>query len=160
MNAGAFIAKRAGCFTCLLYHDVDLFVESYPRGFFSCPQRGTVKHLTSKVDSLAYRSSLPGFFLLRYLFSFRLPYEELVGGAFVVHIDDFTGVLNGMSNSFWAWGGEDDEFGKSRSSFDAFTLRAAGRRVQHTGMIIDRPDAYYTMLHHLKRRASQRANHV
>jgi hypothetical protein len=39
-------------------------------------------------------------------------YTELVGGVLSLHTDDYITRLNGFSNSFWAWGGEDDEMGE------------------------------------------------
>lgn len=47
-------------------------------------------------------------------------------------------LVNGFSNSFWKWGGEDDDFYK---------------RVMHYNLKVTRPDATigrYTMMHHRK----------
>lgn len=38
----------------------------------------------------------------------RLPYEHLFGGVAAIRTDHFQRV-NGYSNSFWGWGGEDDD---------------------------------------------------
>ena len=43
---------------------------------------------------------------------YRLMYDALVGGVLTMHIDDMVRV-NGYSNAFWGWGGEDDEMGAS-----------------------------------------------
>ena len=40
----------------------------------------------------------------------RLPYFLLVGGVFSVRGDHFLR-LNGYSNMYWGWGGEDDDMG-------------------------------------------------
>ena len=40
----------------------------------------------------------------------RLPYAQLVGGAFAIKTDHFFRV-NGYSNFYWGWGGEDDDMG-------------------------------------------------
>ena len=40
--------------------------------------------------------------------AYRLPYASLVGGVFAVRVEDFVQV-NGYSNLFWGWGGEDDD---------------------------------------------------
>ena len=38
----------------------------------------------------------------------RLPYSYLVGGVFSISKDHFIRV-NGYSNLYWGWGGEDDD---------------------------------------------------
>jgi predicted glycosyltransferase involved in capsule biosynthesis len=42
------------------------------------------------------------------LFLTRLPYASLFGGAGAFKKKDFEEV-NGFSNKFWGWGGEDDD---------------------------------------------------
>lgn len=41
---------------------------------------------------------------------YRLPYKILVGGVFAIRSDHFFRV-NGYSNLYWGWGGEDDDMG-------------------------------------------------
>jgi hypothetical protein len=41
-------------------------------------------------------------------FNWGFPYENFAGGVFLASASHWTQV-NGMSNSFWGWGGEDDE---------------------------------------------------
>ena len=41
-------------------------------------------------------------------FNWGYPYEQSMGGVFLASASHWTQV-NGMSNSFWGWGGEDDE---------------------------------------------------
>jgi GT2 family glycosyltransferase len=38
----------------------------------------------------------------------RLQYEMLVGGVLAMRRDQFK-TVNGFSNEFWGWGGEDDD---------------------------------------------------
>lgn len=40
-----------------------------------------------------------------------LPYKSYVGGVFAINKNHFT-QINGFSNLYWGWGGEDDEFEK------------------------------------------------
>jgi GT2 family glycosyltransferase len=46
-------------------------------------------------------------------FRFLLPYESLFGGAIAVPARIFRAV-NGFSNAFFGWGGEDDDFSLNR----------------------------------------------
>lgn len=40
---------------------------------------------------------------------FRYDYKKFVGGILILTMEDFRKV-NGMSNKYWGWGLEDDEF--------------------------------------------------
>ena len=42
-------------------------------------------------------------------FRYNLPYSEMTGGAIAISADQFR-TVNGFSNIFFGWGGEDDEF--------------------------------------------------
>lgn len=42
------------------------------------------------------------------IFIHRLPYPAIFGGVSAISKDHFL-LLNGFSNSFWGWGGEDDD---------------------------------------------------
>lgn len=46
----------------------------------------------------------------KYHFASRLWYDELVGGVLILNREEYLRV-NGYSNQFWAWGGEDDDMG-------------------------------------------------
>ncbi|XP_014280366.1 beta-1,4-N-acetylgalactosaminyltransferase bre-4 isoform X2 [Halyomorpha halys] len=125
MNAGALTALEyhsypGVMFHCLVFHDVDMLPED-DRILYSCPQQP--RHLSVAVNELNY----------------RLPYRQLVGGVFSIRTDHFLRV-NGYSNLFWGWGGEDDDM---------------GYRVEHVLLWISRPPewiARYTMIKHEKRR--------
>lgn len=39
---------------------------------------------------------------------FRLPYEDIFGGVSAMTLEQFVNV-NGFSNKYWGWGGEDDD---------------------------------------------------
>ena len=74
----------------------------------------------------------------------RLWYDELVGGILVLNIDDLQRV-NGFSNQYWAWGGEDDDMG----------LRLRGENI--TVLRPDKVTARFTMLKHQKRQRTNKA---
>ncbi|KAG0433020.1 hypothetical protein HPB47_020295 [Ixodes persulcatus] len=68
----------------------------------------------------------------------RLPYQMLVGGVFAIKREHFLKV-NGFSNLYWGWGGEDDDM---------------AYRINHKHMKIIRPPASvarYTMIKHIHR---------
>lgn len=41
----------------------------------------------------------------------RLWYKEIVGGVLAISMDDYR-TVNGYSNMYWGWGGEDDDMGQ------------------------------------------------
>ena len=41
-------------------------------------------------------------------FKYKLPYKDIFGGVSAMSGQDFVKV-NGFSNRFWGWGGEDDD---------------------------------------------------
>jgi len=55
-------------------------------------------------------------------FKYKLPYAGIFGGVVAMTTDSFV-KINGFSNRFWGWGGEDDD---------------ARRRVEHAHMSVAR----------------------
>jgi beta-1,4-galactosyltransferase 1/beta-1,4-galactosyltransferase 2 len=80
--------------TCIILHDVDLIPED-DGNYYSC-ESARPKHTTSRVRQL---NSTKGY--TRY-------YEFLIGGVLMLTIDMYK-TLNGFSNLYWGWGGEDDD---------------------------------------------------
>ena len=44
-------------------------------------------------------------------FDYQLPYEGIFGGVSAISVKHFN-FVNGFSNQFWGWGGEDDDTSK------------------------------------------------
>lgn len=90
MNA-AFIEalKIDPLIECFIFHDVDLIPED-DRIMYTCPPRP--RHLSVAIDR----------------FNYILPYSYLVGGVFVISTKIYK-KINGYSNMYWGWGGEDDD---------------------------------------------------
>lgn len=75
---------------CVILHDVDLLPLS-DFNLYACTRQP--RHLTVAVDT----------------FRFQLPYRSLCGGAIALQSLQYR-AINGFSNSFSGWGGEDDDF--------------------------------------------------
>ncbi|KAI1718376.1 beta-1,4-N-acetylgalactosaminyltransferase bre-4 [Ditylenchus destructor] len=119
MNAAFMLAKKLGV-DCVIFHDVDMFPQD-DRTPYDCPP--TPRHLGAFVSNLGY----------------QLWYKEIVGGALAISVEDYLSV-NGFSNNYWAWGGEDDDMGKRILSLNYTIERPNGDYVR------------YSMLKHVKRK--------
>uniref|UniRef100_A0A0K0FCR2 Beta-1,4-N-acetylgalactosaminyltransferase n=1 Tax=Strongyloides venezuelensis TaxID=75913 RepID=A0A0K0FCR2_STRVS len=119
MNA-AFVYAETLKVDCVIFHDVDMFPQDYGTPY-NCPK--TPRHLGAYVNNLGY----------------QLWYPEIAGGVLVINTNDYR-KINGYSNMYWAWGGEDDDMGK---------------RIMSNNYTIERPNpniATFSMLKHTKRK--------
>uniref|UniRef100_A0A1I8AB40 Beta-1,4-N-acetylgalactosaminyltransferase n=1 Tax=Steinernema glaseri TaxID=37863 RepID=A0A1I8AB40_9BILA len=119
MNAAFRLAENLNV-DCVIFHDVDMFPQD-DRNPYGCPT--TPRHLGAFVSNLGY----------------QLWYKEIVGGALAINMGDYRSV-NGYSNMYWAWGGEDDDM---------------GTRILSQNYTIERPNpetGRYSMLKHVKRK--------
>ncbi|CAK1582708.1 unnamed protein product [Parnassius mnemosyne] len=89
INIGAVTAMRAG-YPCLILHDIDLLPIKVAN-IYACTKQP--RHMSSTVNK----------------FSFVLPYLKLFGGVTAIIANQFKNI-NGMSNRYFEWGGEDDDF--------------------------------------------------
>lgn len=88
-NSGVLEALLDKQYTCFVFHDVD-HVPSDNRNSYCCGDDPL--HLSTNVDRWKY----------------KLLYPEFLGGVTqfgLVHVEK----MNGMSNAYWGWGGEDDD---------------------------------------------------
>ncbi|XP_067950030.1 beta-1,4-galactosyltransferase 4-like isoform X2 [Watersipora subatra] len=91
MNSGFVEVAKLDKFDCFIFHDVDLLPED-DRIFYTCDPSG-IKHLAYALEEWNY----------------KLLYQSLVGGVVAVTWQDYLR-LNGFSNQYFGWGGEDDDF--------------------------------------------------
>lgn len=116
INVGYVEALKEYDYECFVLSDVDL-VPMDDRNLYRCFDNP--RHLAVAMDK----------------FNFRLPYKNFFGGVSSLSKDQFL-KINGFPNTYWGWGGEDDD---------------VYRRVIHRGMSISRPDlamGKYKMIKH------------
>lgn len=105
-NSGVLEAKKDKPWDCFVFHDVDLLLKNQSI-LYQCESDGNPLHLSVAIDKYNYR-----------LFHW---YETTVGG---VSLFDWRAIemINGWSNEFWGWGGEDDNM-YNRLVEAGFTLK-------------------------------------
>uniref|UniRef100_A0A3P8UBG1 Beta-1,4-galactosyltransferase n=1 Tax=Amphiprion percula TaxID=161767 RepID=A0A3P8UBG1_AMPPE len=116
MNAGYVEALKQYDYDCFVFSDVDL-VPLDDRNIYKCFDNP--RHLAVAMDK----------------FNFRLPYKTYFGGVSSLFKDQYL-KINGFPNTYWGWGGEDDDI---------------YRRIVFRGMSISRPDSEtgkYKMIKH------------
>lgn len=91
MNYGAQLAMNMN-YSCLILHDVDLLPLN-SGNIYACSKKP--RHMSSSID----------------IFRYNLPYDTLFGGVVAI-LDEHLKKINGLSNLFYGWGGEDDDFYK------------------------------------------------
>ncbi|MFH4977195.1 hypothetical protein AB6A40_003904 [Gnathostoma spinigerum] len=89
INVGWNEADRLGC-DYLVMHDVDLLPMNQQLDY-TFPGFGIVRHISSPQYHPRYN------------------YTKFVGGVLMLTMNDYK-TVNGMSNKYWGWGLEDDEF--------------------------------------------------
>lgn len=118
MNIGFTEALKQYDYDCFIFHDVDLIPED-DRNLYTCPEQP--RHMSVAINTMNY----------------RLPYKDIFGGVSALTKKHML-TVNGFSNEFWGWGGEDDDM---------------SNRIRHHGLKISRYSpkiARYTMLKHKK----------
>ena len=88
MNVGYVESQQDLNFGCFVFHDVDLILEN-DYALYSCPKSPC--HLSSAVDKFNYNPETAQF-----------------GGVTVLTKKQYE-LVNGYPNSYWGWGGEDED---------------------------------------------------
>ncbi|XP_075980767.1 beta-1,4-N-acetylgalactosaminyltransferase bre-4-like [Anticarsia gemmatalis] len=88
-NIAFLETQRFGTWDCLIFHDVDLIPED-ERIMYNCSKNPL--HLSSAVEGHGY----------------VLPYRRIFGGVTALTPTQYE-TVNGYSNFYWNWGGEDDD---------------------------------------------------
>ncbi|XP_007647949.1 beta-1,4-galactosyltransferase 4 isoform X2 [Cricetulus griseus] len=123
LNVGYLEALKEQNWDCFIFHDVDLVPEN-DFNLYTCGDQP--KHLVVGRNSTGY----------------RLRYSKYFGGVTALSREQFFKV-NGFSNNYWGWGGEDDD------------LRL---RVELHKMKISRPNpdvGKYTMIFHTRDKGNE-----
>ncbi|XP_077319481.1 beta-1,4-galactosyltransferase 3-like [Lithobates pipiens] len=119
MNVGFKEAMKDKAWDCLILHDVDLIPED-DRNLYTCAEFPI--HASVAIDK----------------FNYTLPYESCFGGVSALTPEQYR-KTNGLSNSYWGWGGEDDDL-SSRIYFGGMKISRPAALVGRYKMIQHNPD--------------------
>jgi len=121
-NAGFDLYRDRNAYFC--FHDVDLLPENAACDY-SYPRRPT--HLSKFCSQFQYAASYPW----------------ACGGVILFRSDDFV-AINGYSNDYWGWGGEDDDL---------------AMRIAYVGLGIEHREGRYTSLPHERGWSQEKVPH-
>nr|XP_020462131.1 beta-1,4-galactosyltransferase 2-like [Monopterus albus] len=116
MNVGYAEAMKQYDYDCFVFSDIDL-IPLDDRNLYRCFE--SPRHLAVAMDK----------------FNFNMPYDTFFGGVSSLSRDQYL-KINGFPNTYWGWGGEDDDIHE---------------RIKSRGMTISRPDlatGKYKMIRH------------
>lgn len=91
-------------FPCLILHDVDLLPLD-EANLYACLKQP--RHMSASIDKFRY----------------VLIYSSLVGGVLAITSEQYMEV-NGFSNKYQGWGGEDDDFANRLMMYDLEMMRS------------------------------------
>lgn len=117
LNVGVRESLKDEDWDCLFLHDVDLIPEN-DHNLYVCDETYP-KHFSSAMDK----------------FNYRLPYWSYFGGVSAMTPEQYM-KINGFPNSYWGWGGEDDDI--------AYRVRYAGLKIVRVPLNI----GHYKMVTH------------
>ncbi|BFZ09920.1 hypothetical protein BsWGS_12959 [Bradybaena similaris] len=123
-NIGFVESIKVRSYDCFVFHDVDLLPLN-DKNYYSCGDQPV--HLSAAIDTHNY----------------KLMYHELFGGASMM-TREMIEKVNGFSNVYFGWGGEDDDM---------------SYRIRSHSMLIERYTsgvARYTMMRHAKENKEDR----
>ncbi|CAN7937159.1 unnamed protein product, partial [Ixodes hexagonus] len=89
LNIGYLESRALYDYDCFIFHDVDLIPED-DRNLYTCPDQP--RHMSVAMSTKNYKLSYPGYF----------------GGVSALSKKHMQ-LVNGFSNAYWGWGGEDDD---------------------------------------------------
>jgi len=101
MNVGFVESLKLYDWQCFIFHDVDLLPED-DRNLYTCPEQP--RHMSVAIDK----------------FKYQLPYKSIFGGISAMTRQQVE-KINGFSNDYWGWGGEDDDL-SSRVSVNGYKI--------------------------------------
>ncbi|XP_013382383.1 beta-1,4-N-acetylgalactosaminyltransferase bre-4-like [Lingula anatina] len=109
MNVGFVESQHTYNFSCYIFHDVDLIPENNQL-LYTCPQANPAPVPLSR-PSQTPNKVVKIHFGAQSGRANETPYRGYIGGVVAVSRETFTSV-NGFSNVYFGWGGEDDDFRK------------------------------------------------
>lgn len=117
-NIGYKLASKEQSWNCFILHDVDLLLEN-DNLMYNCRKGSRLPmHLSVAIDKFGY----------------KLPYPNIFGGVIQLSGEQME-FVNGFSNNYWGWGGEDGDMRKRLIDFGNFTLNRPDEKIARYKML-------------------------
>ncbi|KAH7957470.1 beta-1,4-N-acetylgalactosaminyltransferase bre-4 isoform X2 [Rhipicephalus sanguineus] len=113
LNIGFLESSALYDYQCFVFHDIDL-VPVDDRNVYTCPQRP--RHMSVTIDSQS-----------------GVPYPLMFGGVSALSKELMLRV-NGYSNVYWGWGGEDDDISSRLKHINQTILRRPGNIARYKSL--------------------------
>uniref|UniRef100_A0A023G5L3 Beta-1,4-N-acetylgalactosaminyltransferase n=1 Tax=Amblyomma triste TaxID=251400 RepID=A0A023G5L3_AMBTT len=113
LNVGYLESTALYDYQCFVFHDIDL-IPVDDRNIYTCPQQP--RHMSVIID---HRSGVP--------------YTLMFGGVSALSKEHML-LVNGFSNLYWGWGGEDDDISFRLRNFNLTILRRPAEIARYTSL--------------------------
>jgi hypothetical protein len=128
MNIGFLESRKQYDYQCFIFHDVDLIPED-DRNLYTCSEQP--RHMAVAINK----------------FKYKLPYFKYFGGVCALTEKQFLKV-NGFSNVFFGWGGEDDDM-YNRVIHSGYNISRYSKTIARYKMIKHKPEVRNLKRHKL-----------
>lgn len=169
LNIGVSEARKDGAFNCYVLHDVDLLLED--EGCLYTCDEDNPRQLSFYIDAFSYKpisyqlpcnpsQDSPSLLSLLAPGLYGVPETLGFGGVSMITEKQFTSV-NGYSNLYWGWGGEDDDMYHRLHSRGYSVVNPFGRKCSFTMIKHEhesqnsKNSARYSLLRHARERMSE-----
>ncbi|KAK4309886.1 hypothetical protein Pmani_018511, partial [Petrolisthes manimaculis] len=122
LNVGFLEARKEGPWDCYAFHDIDMLPEN-DEHLYHCS--AMPRHLTVSVSTNKYKDSS------------KMPYNTYFGGVCLMSEKHML-MVNGWSNVYWGWGGEDDDMWRRLAFMDMVVWRYPAWIARYT-MVTHKP---------------------
>ena len=108
LNIGFELASSEFDWDCYFFHDIDLIIEN-DENIYTCKDYPSKTKAKTKTKTKTNEKIAKHYLVAWSKTNYKLKYKTFFGGITAITKNAML-EINGLSNEFWGWGGEDDDF--------------------------------------------------